>query len=266
MNMKVVIAVLAGAGILGAAMILSSRNASNPDRAGYEDTLAVQNPNLDDDRDLVDPGDREPELPTEKIPANNPPPRRQTPAPSRPAPTPAPTRSVTIPAGTMIRATLQNSLASHESHAGDTFTMRVSEPVIVNGYTAIPAGATINGVVTSVKESGKIKGRGDITLGYRSVTDVNGRTHTINAENFYGRAEAVTDRDAAVIAGGAGTGAIIGGIVGGKKGALIGGVIGGAAGTGTVLATKGPEVKLAPGTEFGINLQSSLEVPAGSRS
>lgn len=269
MNMKVVVAVLAGAGILGAAMILSSRNGTNPDRAAYEDTLAVIT--RDDDRDLVDADDQEPERPTQELPANNPPPRQQTPTPPRPAPKPTPkppaqAREVTIPSGTMIRATLQNGLASHESHAGDTFTLQVAEPVIVNGYTAIPAGATVNGVVVSAKESGKVKGRGEITLAFKSVTDVNGRTHSIDAENFYGQAEAVTDRDAAVIAGGAGTGAIIGGIVGGKKGALIGGIIGGAAGTGTVLATKGPEVKLAPGTEFGINLTSSIEVPAGSRS
>src|SRR5688572_1717953 len=133
MNMKVVVAVLAGAGILGAAMILSSRNGTNPDRAAYEDTLAVIT--RDDDRDLVDADDQEPERPTQELPANNPPPQ-QTPAPPRQPPRPAPNppaqaREVTIPSGTMIRASLQNSLASHESQAGDAFTMRVSEPVIV---------------------------------------------------------------------------------------------------------------------------------------
>ena len=44
---------------------------------------------------------------------------------------------------------------------------------------------------------------------------------------------------------GAGLGAIVGGIAGGGKGAAIGAVAGG---TGTVPATKGREVEIAPGT------------------
>ena len=265
MNMKVVAAVLAGAGILGAAMILSSRTGPKTDSA-FEETANIPTDTLTNNIQPVPGGTsaREPELQPEKIPANNPPPAT-TPRP-KPKPKPAAAREVTIPSGTIIQASLQNTLTSHESTEGDAFTLKVTEPVIVNGYTAIPAGATVNGIVVSAKPSGKVKGRGEITLAFKSITDVNGHTHPIEADTYYGQAEAVTDRDAAVIAGGAGTGAIIGGIVGGKKGALLGGLIGGAAGTGTVLATKGPEVKLTPGSVFAIHLTSSVEVPAGSRS
>ena len=259
MNMKVVAAVLAGAGILGAAMILSSRS-GNPDKSAYEEVTGNPQPS-EVTTTPTPPVTGQPELPPEKIPANNPP----APAPVKPRPKPAPARTVTIPAGTNITGTLQNTLASHESHAGDEFTLKVTEPVIVNGYVAIPEGATVNGVVVSAQESGKVKGRGEITLAFKSVTDVKGHTHPIEADTFYGQAESVADRDAAMIAGGAGTGAVIGAIVGGKKGALIGGLIGGAAGTGTVLATKGPEVKLTPGSVFAVNLNSSFSVPAGDK-
>jgi len=200
---------------------------------------------------------------TQKTPEPAPPkPKPQTP---KPAPQPKAPAEVTVPAGTIVKATLNQDLASHESKAGDAFTLRVSEPVIIGGYTAIPAGSTINGEVVEAQASGKIKGRGDITLAFKSVTDANGNVHDIQAENFYGQAEGAGDRDAATIAGGAGAGAIIGGIVGGKKGALIGGLIGGAAGTGTVLATSGPQVKIASGSEFAVKLNQSLYLPPGPK-
>jgi len=97
------------------------------------------------------------------------------------------------------------------------------------------------------------------------VTDVTGANHDIEAETFYGQAAGAKVGDAEVIAGGTAAGAIIGGIAGGKKGALLGGLIGAAAGTGTVLATKGPEVKLTPGSVFGIILNASLHLPAGPK-
>lgn len=211
----------------------------------------------------------EPETKLEtQVPEKKPPaPKPATPKPETPKPAPvvkAPSE-VTVPAGTVVNATLNQDLASHESKPGDTFTLRVSSPVNIAGYTAIPAGSTLNGVVVDAKPSGKIKGRGDITLAFKSITDANGATHDISAEEFYGQAEGATDRDAAVIAGGAGAGAIIGGIVGGKKGAVLGGLIGGAAGTGTVLATSGPQVKIASGSEFAVKLITSIYLPPGPR-
>jgi hypothetical protein len=204
------------------------------------------------------------DAPTQELP---------TPAPQRPAtprPQPQPQRpqgpaEVTLLAGSTVKAALQGSLASHEAKAGQAFTLTVTEPLVVDGWVALPAGSVVNGEVVSAKESGKIDGRGEITLAFTSVTDAAGNRHPIQAENFYAQAEGVGDRDAAMIAGGAAAGAIIGGIVGGKKGAGIGGLIGAAAGTGTVLATKGPEVKLGDGQVFEIKLTRSLSVPPGGK-
>ncbi|HEX7880426.1 MAG TPA: hypothetical protein VF720_13505, partial [Candidatus Eisenbacteria bacterium] len=107
---------------------------------------------------------------------------------------------------------------------------------------------------------GKSSGRGDMTLAFKSVTDAGGKSHAIAAETFYAQAESGTDADVARVAGGAAVGAIIGGIAGGKKGAGIGGLIGAAAGTGTVLATAGPQVKLASGQVFDIKLIEPVDV------
>lgn len=174
-------------------------------------------------------------------------------------------RTLTLPGGSILKASLQSNLASHESRAGDLFTLTVTEPLVIDGRMAIPRGASIHGVVVAARPSGKIDGRGQLTLDFRSVTDAYGRTHAIDAQNFHAQAEGVGDRDAAMIAGGGAGGAIIGGLVGGKKGALIGGLVGAAAGTGTVLATKGPEVRLTEGSIFAVALTAPLTVPAGNR-
>jgi hypothetical protein len=48
--------------------------------------------------------------------------------------------------------------------------------------------------------------------------------------------------------------------VGGKKGAAIGAAIGGGGGTAVVLTTRGPQIRLAPGTELSLPLAASVDV------
>jgi hypothetical protein len=212
--------------------------------------------------------DNPPETPTTDAPAQElpkPAPPRPKPEAPREDPKPKAPAEVTLLSGTTVKAALQGPLTSHESKAGQSFTLVVSEPVVVDGWVALAAGSVVHGEVVAAKESGKIDGRGEITLAFKSVTDAAGATHPIEAESFFAQAEGAGDRDAAMVAGGAAAGAIIGGIVGGKKGAGIGGLIGAAAGTGTVLATKGPEVKLGDGQLFEIKLTKSVSIPPGPK-
>jgi hypothetical protein len=188
---------------------------------------------------------------------------KPNPRPRPPAPKPAPPREpgeVSIAAGTLIKAALQGTLQSDKAPAGTPIMLTVTEPVMVDGRVAIPAGATIGGKVASSHESGRASGRGEITLAFETISDAAGVVHPMSAEPFYAQAESGTDADVARVAGGAAAGAIIGGIIGGRKGIGLGGLIGAAAGTGTVLATKGPEVKLADGQLFSISLTGALSV------
>jgi hypothetical protein len=73
-------------------------------------------------------------------------------------------------------------------------------------------------------------------------------------------APASKGEDATKIGIGAGAGAIIGGLLGGKGGAGKGAAIGGGAGTGVVLATKGKEIRLAPGAAVTTTLTAPLTV------
>ena len=53
-----------------------------------------------------------------------------------------------LPTGTAVKMKLDTTLATFSSKAGDPFSARVTEPVLMDGKTVIPIGATIEGRVT----------------------------------------------------------------------------------------------------------------------
>jgi len=82
----------------------------------------------------------------------------------------------------------------------------------------------------------------------------------ITTDTFAATAESSTTRDAEIVAGGAGVGAVIGAITGGGKGAGIGAITGGGAGSGVVLATRGKEIHYGPETRLNFTLSRSVEM------
>jgi hypothetical protein len=87
-----------------------------------------------------------------------------------------------------------------------------------------------------------------------------GNQYDVQTSTLTHVAPATKGEDAAKIGVGAGAGAIIGGILGGGDGAAKAAVIGGGAGTGVVLATKGKEMRLAPGADVTSQLTAPLTV------
>ncbi len=93
-------------------------------------------------------------------PANTPPPNpsmqmAQTPVAPAEKPAPAPKPKI-VPAGTVIRVRLNDAIGSKTAQAGQTFTGSVMDPIVVDGRTLIPAGATVAGEVTNAKSAGTI--------------------------------------------------------------------------------------------------------------
>lgn len=180
---------------------------------------------------------------------------------------PAPVyREVTIPAGTVLKATLNTAVGSDSSNPEDQVRATLKTPVTIGGVQALPTGTTMIGHVTEVARSAKVKGRARVAFRFSridppgNVDSMQMSTATIARE-----AEGTKKRDAATIGGGAVGGAIIGGIVGGGDGAAKGAAIGGAGGTGVVLATRGKEVRLGAGTPVSVKLTQPLTVRVPAR-
>ena len=139
----------------------------------------------------------------------------------------------TIPAGTYVTVRTVSTLKSGTNHSGQSWSGTLVNDLIVNGnQTLAHAGDSVKGVISYAKDSGRIHAPGLLTL---RLTSVNGIPVSSSSRSFKGKGH--TTSNATKIGGGAGLGALIGGLAGGGKGALIGAGAGAAAGTGLALAT-----------------------------
>lgn len=159
-----------------------------------------------------------------------------------------------IPVGTEFDVRLQSRLNSGTARVEDRFDATTIVPYERNGRILVPAGSVMRGIVNSVTPASRgVDRRGELTLVFDRFT-IDGRTYSIRATVMQAlQGQADTGR----VAAGAGVGAIIGAILGGTRGALTGILIGGG---GTVAATEGNEVDLAPGTVLRVRLDAALDV------
>lgn len=159
-----------------------------------------------------------------------------------------------IPVGTEFDVRLQSRLSSGTARVEDRFDATTIVPYDRNGRVLVPAGSVMRGVVNSVTPASRgINRKGELTLVFDRFS-IEGRTYSIRATVMQAlQGESDTGR----VAAGAGVGAIIGAILGGTRGAMTGILIGGG---GTVAATEGNDVDIAPGTVLRVRLDSALDV------
>ena len=145
-----------------------------------------------------------------------------------------------LPTGTAVKMKLENTLTTFSSKAGDPFQARVTEPVVVNGKTVIPVGATVQGRVTKTSETRRIAGKPTIAIFPENLVLPNGDRFMLNATLVDTNLRGGTDvnqegqfkgaghdgKDLTEVGIGTGGGMLIGGLAGGGKGLLIGGAIG----------------------------------------
>ena len=187
-----------------------------------------------------------------------------------------------IPAGTQIKATLDQALSTKTSHPGDQFMATIAQPVRdTNGVTVIPAGAKIHGEITEAEQGRalpELRGKGRLNMRFRSIELSNGATVPLTAslvsvnstsksgkpstgqegEVTSGRSTGQTAKDVGI---GAGIGTVAGLIFGH---ALRGLAIGTIAGGGYVLATQGKDVDLPSETGLVVRVDQNTAVPANT--
>ncbi len=173
-----------------------------------------------------------------------------------------PSRSepIVIPESTAIHVTLDQALASNQTRPGDHFAATVSEPVVIDGKTVIPQGASAEGFVVDARPSGRLLGRARLQLALDSVA-VRGENYDVRTSSNWRKGGDHKKRNWAWIGGGAGGGALIGALAGGGEGALIGGPIGAGAGTTVAFLTGKKDIHLRPETQLTFKLSEPVTIP-----
>ena len=166
---------------------------------------------------------------------------------------------VSVPAGTAVTVRLQTPVSSANSQTGETFDAVLDEPLIVGGRTLVPRGAAVRGKVTLARHSGRLHHPGELGLTLVSV-DVQGRDIPLETSHVFAKGGSHKRRNLTAIGGGAGAGAVIGGIAGGGVGAVVGSAIGGGGGTAVAYGTGKKDVGFGVERRLTFKLTQSLEI------
>jgi hypothetical protein len=166
---------------------------------------------------------------------------------------------------------LETTLATFSNKAGDPFQARLTQAVVLNGKTVIPAGTMVEGRVTKVDEPRRIAGKPTIGILPESLVLPTGERLFLDATLVDTNAGAGTDvnqegefkgsghdrRDQVETGGGTAGGMLIGGLIGGPPGIVIGGVVG-AGSTGVHWLSKHRSATLPAGTDLTLELNRPL--------
>jgi hypothetical protein len=255
---------LAASFSLAAALFVGGCKSSNPPAAPTNDTSSTQPAPAPAPANQPEPG---------PAPAANPAP---APAPSpAPAPTPAPAASapapqavpatpppppepvkLTAPAGSKVSVVVTQQLSAKNSNVGDPFTGELAAPLTTSsGKTVFPKGTPVQGSVTAAKGRGKFKGEGTLAI---QVSSIGG--HAVTTSDYMKQEKGKGKRSAGLIGGGAGAGALIGGLAGGGKGAAIGALAGAGAGTAGAGLTGNKDIVIPAESVVSFTLQSPVTV------
>ncbi len=191
-------------------------------------------------------------------------PAAEAPAPVAEAPAPVaaaipPPPPPVLPAGTNLTVRLASPLGSKSSHSGDVFQATTTSSLRIHGKIVVPAGSTVSGVVVDAKSQGRIKGQGELDLRLTSI-NVHGRSYPLETAVVDQTVKGKGKRTAVTTGGGAGLGALIGGLAGGGKGALIGLGAGAGAGLAGGAFTGNKQIELPAETPVTFTLSASLRL------
>ena len=221
------------------------------------------------DAPKASPAPSAPETPAPRPNEKAQPAARHSPRPTpsaAPAPAPLPVAELTLPVGTAIQATLQDSISSRRNKVGDIVEARVARDITdPAGRVVIPSGTRVPLTIAELAPA-KGKGAADGKLAFQaSSVTVNGQTYSLTAQvqpvHHELRGRGISAGEAEKVGAGTAIGAIAGRIIGGNAtGAVVGGVVGAAGGTAVAVETASRDVVVGAGTTVDLTLTAPLVV------
>jgi hypothetical protein len=102
--------------------------------------------------------------------------------------------SQNLPVGTLLTVRLKDPLSADDSGTGSTFEAVVDKPIVIQGNTLVPRGASVAGRVESARASALERNRGYVRLTLDEVA-IAGRDLPIQTSSLFARANADGTQD-----------------------------------------------------------------------
>ena len=176
------------------------------------------------------------------------------------APTPQSKKRVSVPAGTRILVRTIDPIDSSKQKTGDRFTGTLETNLVANDEVVARYGTKVYGRLAQASSAGRMSGSSQLTLELTDIV-IGGTAYPLLTSTFEIKGQGEGKKTAGKVVGGAGLGALIGGIAGGGKGALIG--LGAGTATGAVVAgsKKGQQLSIPSESLIEFRLQQPASLP-----
>jgi hypothetical protein len=165
---------------------------------------------------------------------------------------------IAVPTGTTILVRMLDTVDSSKNPPGSRFTATLETNLVVGDTVVVPKGNTVYGRLSESKQAGRATGSSELQLELTDIV-VGGTAYPLLTGDYQVKGSSSGKRSAKRVLGGAGLGAVIGGIAGNAgKGAAIGataGVVG-------AVVQKGKSVNVPTETLLEFRLQQPASLPA----
>jgi hypothetical protein len=169
-------------------------------------------------------------------------------------------KKVTVPAGTRILIRTVDPIDSSKQKTGYRFTATLETDLQVEDTIVAPRGTTVYGRLAHASSAGKMSGSSQLTLELTDVV-INGAATPLLTSTYTLKGKGEGKKTAGKVLGGAGLGALIGGIAGGGAGAAIGVLAGAAGGTAVAASKKGEQLQIPSESLLEFRLEQPVSLP-----
>ena len=169
-------------------------------------------------------------------------------------------KRITVPAGTRILIRMVDSIDSTKQKTGDRFTATLETNLQAEDTVVAPRGSTLYGRLAQASSAGRMSGSSELTLELTDIV-INGTAYPLLTSTYEVKGKGEGGNTAKKVVGGAGLGALIGGIAGGGKGAAIGAGAGAATGTAVAASKKGQQLQIPSEALLEFRLQQPVSLP-----
>jgi hypothetical protein len=169
-------------------------------------------------------------------------------------------QKITVPAGMRILIRMIDSIDSTKQKTGYRFTASLETNLQADDTVVARRGTIVYGRLAQASSAGRMSGSSQLTLELTDIV-INGTAYPLLTSTYEIKGKGEGKKTAGKILGGAGLGALIGGIAGGGTGAAIGVLAGAAGGTAVAASKKGEQLQIPSESLIEFRLEQPVKLP-----